>query len=187
MQLHVPVAQELMVSAVFTLSPEASLLDAIDMLLDRRLPGAPVVEDESRCCVGILTEKDCLRVLTGVAYDHGESSGKVKDYMSPVTVYVEPTMDIFGVTQRFLSCNFAALPVLEEGHKLFGLITRRGILKGIKELERRIVAVMRYESIGRKPLRYPTSIEELQNLVANEKKEHVAALLTMRHSDLPRE
>ena len=59
---------------------ETDLLDAVRVLVDRRLSGAPVV-DERGNLVGVLTERDFLKAALVAGY-HGERGGCVGDYMS---------------------------------------------------------------------------------------------------------
>ena len=64
-----PVVRDYMDRHVATLRPETSILDAVGLLLEKRVTGAPVVDKSARL-VGIVTEKDCLRlVAAGVAGD----------------------------------------------------------------------------------------------------------------------
>jgi CBS domain-containing membrane protein len=53
--------QEVMTRPVFTVAPEASLRDAVAIMIEKRIGCLPVVEDER--LVGLLSESDCLRHL----------------------------------------------------------------------------------------------------------------------------
>jgi CBS domain-containing protein len=48
---------------VHTVRPDTDILEAVAFLLKKHVTGAPVVDD-SRRVVGMLTEKDCLQLLT---------------------------------------------------------------------------------------------------------------------------
>jgi len=174
---HVYTARDVMSTWVFTLAPGADVYKAIDTLVAKRAPGAPVV-DESNRLVGILTEKDCLRVLSGSAYGN-LAGGHVRDYMSPVGVTVSPGMDLFSVAQLFLSTNFPSLPVLDGG-KLMGTISRQDMLLGIQGLQRAIEAERVREDRRLRAMKDPRTISEMQRLVASQKREQLAAVLTHR-------
>ena len=68
-----PVVRDYMDTHVATLSPETNIMDAIGFLLEKRVTGAPGV-DKSGMLIGILTEKDCLRL---VATGAGSVSGSL--------------------------------------------------------------------------------------------------------------
>ena len=171
-------ARDVMSTWVFTLAPETDVYKAIDTLVAKHAPGAPVV-DESNRLVGVLTEKDCLRVLTGSAYSN-LSGGHVRDYMSPAGVTVTPNMDLFSVAQIFLSTNSPSLPVLEGG-KLVGTISRQDMLLGIQSLQRAVQMDRVRENRQRKAMQDPRTISEMQRLVASQKREQLAAILSYRH------
>src|SRR5438094_1024245 len=78
---HLPTVREFMDRHVQTISPELDIMDAVDFLLEKRVTGA-IVADSKGKLAGILTEFDCLRLLT-----HGDARaeaprGKVKDFMT---------------------------------------------------------------------------------------------------------
>jgi CBS domain-containing protein len=73
-------AADIMTRSVVTLSQEGCIYQAIEVLLKHKLLGALVVDETGRL-VGILSEKDCLRVLVGGALA-GLPDGLVRDYMT---------------------------------------------------------------------------------------------------------
>jgi CBS domain-containing protein len=88
--------------------------------------GAPVVDDAGRL-VGMLTEKDCMRLLT--MGDRAEApSGSVADYMTTDITTVTPDMDVYFAAGLFLNEAFRRLPVVEGG-RLVGAITRFDLLR----------------------------------------------------------
>ena len=64
------------------ISPEADIMEAVDFLLEKRVTGALVANSNGEL-VGMLTEFDCLKLLTlGDAHHHDAPRGKVKDFMT---------------------------------------------------------------------------------------------------------
>ncbi|MEM1245888.1 MAG: CBS domain-containing protein [Acidobacteriota bacterium] len=121
----IPTARELMGAWYVTLRPEQDLEDAIRMLVARRASGAPVIDREGRL-LGLLTEKDCLRVLANSAY--GETGGgTVVQFMSSIKRTVDADMDLFSIAGVFLESNFPVLPVVEES-RLVGRLDRQQML-----------------------------------------------------------
>jgi CBS domain-containing protein len=110
---QIPTASELMEDVDLEFSPEMDLLDAVDELARHKASAAPVV-DETQHLLGMLTEKDCIRILTGSAF-YRPRGGKVEDFMSEVRIAIEPEMDLFRVSELFLGNNFPMLPVVDEG------------------------------------------------------------------------
>lgn len=177
--LDLPTAGDWMTKDVLCFAPDDDLFDAIDQLLGHHYAAAPVI-DGDRHVVGILTEKDCLRVLTNVAYENDLDGGKVSEFQSVVRAICTPDMDIFGLTELFLSTNFPLLPVVEEG-RLCGVISRRDLLRGVcafrDSLNREIAA--REQAAGHQADR-PRSIESMQRVAASQSPAQMARLYRRR-------
>ncbi len=126
-----PTVEEFMDKTFVTFTPDMDVYKAINILLEKRLTGAAVV-DEKRRVVGVLSEKDCLRTLVHDAYSN-LPSGQVKDFMTSPVLHVSPEMDIFSVASVFLKQSFRRLLVIRHG-ELVGQITRRDLLRVIPKL-----------------------------------------------------
>jgi CBS domain-containing protein len=124
-----PVVRDHMDRHVVTLQPDTAILDAVGVLLEKRVTGAPVVDKGGRV-VGMLTEKDCLRlVAAGVAGDLPR--GTVASIMTTNPETIPPDMDVYFAAGLFLTRPFRRFPVVEQG-KLVGAITRFDILRVIR-------------------------------------------------------
>ena len=124
-----PVVRDHMDRHVASLRPEIDILDAVAFLLENHITGAPVVDKSGRL-VGILTEKDCLRlVAAGVQGDLPR--GSVANFMTPNPETIPPDMDVYFAAGLFLTRDFRRFPVIEDG-KLVGTITRFDILRVIR-------------------------------------------------------
>ena len=124
---HLPTVREFMDKFVDTLSPETDIMDAVDFLLEKRITGA-LVANSKRQLVGILTESDCLKLLTLGGADHEAPKGKVKDFMTSEVKTIPPTMDIYYVAGLFMTENFRRFPVVEDG-RIVGAITQFDVLR----------------------------------------------------------
>ncbi len=123
-----PMVREYMDTRPLNLRTDTPILDAVDFLLDSHITGAPVVDDDGNL-VGLLSEKDCLRLIArGV--DADVPKGSVGDFMSTELSTIEPDMNIYFAAGVFLSHTMRRLPVVEKG-KLIGVITRFDILRAI--------------------------------------------------------
>lgn len=173
----VPKVKDFMSQVFFTLGPQTNIFDAIDLFVAKKASGAPVVDDQG-ALVGILTEKDCLRVLTASAYNQ-QGGGTVKDFMSPIRMTVSPNMDLFNVAAAFLSSNFPSLPVVDKG-KLIGRISRKDMLRGIQELQRRLMKARCKHGEDIDGLLNPHSLAQIQSLVGSQNREQLAEVFSKR-------
>lgn len=124
-----PTVRDHMDNRHFNLTKQTPILEAVDFLLEHHITGATVVDDDGKL-VGLLSEKDCLRLIArGV--DAEMPKGSVGDYMSTELVTVEPDMNIYFAAGIFLSHSMRRLPVVENG-VLVGVITRFDILRAIQ-------------------------------------------------------
>ena len=177
-EVKIPTAREWMTRDTMTLRPEAELLQAIRQMASKAISAALVV-DEKGTLVGILTEKDCLRVLTLSTY-HDAKAGKVSEFMSPVPECVEPEMDLFRISGLFLETNFAVLPVLE-GDRLLGQISRQQMLRAIDTTARAAEAEsqdkLKMEERAEESLERPRSIQEMQDFFSKSSRDQMVSRL----------
>jgi len=159
---NVPRARDLMEEIQLTFAPDMDLLQAIEELARNRVSAAPVV-DSKRCLRGILTEKDCLRLLYDSAL-HRSRGGRVADFMSKLEEALEIDMDLFSISEVFLHNNFPMLPVVDKG-KLVGCITRHHMLRGIMLMtEAEETGVVKVEADAEKAIERPRGIGEMQQV-----------------------
>jgi CBS domain-containing protein len=165
--------------------PDMSVLEAMEVLYNKGKSAAVVVDDDYRL-VGILTEKDCLRVLLSEVYDRFEAIGRsrVADFMSPVVETLTPSMDIFAIASVFLRTNFTSLPVLENGI-LIGSVARLSMLAAIIDMVKR-------EEVGHAQIlekleieNHPRSIRDLLRLAGDSNKEQLREVFSRRHVAQP--
>ena len=125
------VARDMMVSNLLTLSPEMDAFDAIDMLLRNRISGAPVVDGENQF-LGIFSEKSCMRFVVDAAYEQLPSNQLMAFVdTNPPTITMET--DFLAIAQTFLDAACRRLPVLDDQGRLCGQISRRDIMRVVRE------------------------------------------------------
>ena len=131
--MHVtPHVSDYMDKSFVTLTPDMDVYKAIDIMIDKKITGAAVV-DEKGNLVGVLSEKDCLRTLVHCAYS-GLPTGKVSDFMTKKVFTISPDLDVFTVADQFLKINHRRLLVVKN-NKLVGQITRRDLLRAIQKIK----------------------------------------------------
>jgi CBS domain-containing protein len=122
-------AQEAMSRGLVTLHPEMDVLEALRILVEERISGAPVI-DQVGNLVGILTERDCMLIALGAGY-HSEDGGRVADFMSREVVTVDADTPVTDIAERFANTHYRRLPVVERG-RVIGIINRRDVLKQLE-------------------------------------------------------
>ena len=120
--------RDYMVSRLVLLRPDMEIVRATNLLIRNDISGAPVVDGEGRL-VGILTERDCVRVAVEAEY-HAMPGGLVRDVMSPDPQFVSPEDNIFQLARKFIDHKFRRYPVVENG-RVIGLISRRDVMRAL--------------------------------------------------------
>ena len=120
----------LMTANPITIEKSAPIYDAMKLLVERQVTGLPVV-DADGALVGIITEKDMLRLL----YERDVSDSAVSDFMTSNAVTFSPEDSIVDVCECLIQNNFRRVPIVENG-KLAGIISRADIIRYILEVRR---------------------------------------------------
>lgn len=123
--------RDYMVTDLVTLRPDTELLRAIHILLEHDIASAPVVDDAGEL-LGILTERDCIRVALGAGY-HSEFGGRVEDFMSRDVATIAAETSIVDAAKLFDGQRFHRYPVLDAG-RLVGHLSRRDVLRALETL-----------------------------------------------------
>ena len=129
--MKIPLARNLMVTSLVTLKPQMHIHDAIKLLLKKKISGAPVI-DKGRRLVGVISEKDCLKIFASGAYNLLPGS-MVEDYMSKNLTSIPPDMELFKIADMFLTKPYRRLPVVEN-EILLGQVSRRDVLAGSRKI-----------------------------------------------------
>ena len=120
-------------SDMITFRPGQSIQEVIDIMIDKRISGAPVLDEQKRL-VGIISEKDCLKVMVDEAYHNLPMSNRtVADYMTAKVKTLSPESDVVEAANEFLNTPIRRLPIVDKG-VLLGQVSRRDILKAAKNI-----------------------------------------------------
>lgn len=131
----VPTAGHIMATRLITCTADQPVREVIALMLNHRISGLPVV-DEDRQLVGMVSEADCLRVLTSSAFhQYGyPSEVPVSQLMTKEMHTIEADVKLPDVAQRFLAGRLKRLPVLTDG-RLVGQVSRRDVLTAMVKME----------------------------------------------------
>jgi predicted transcriptional regulator len=132
-QEHVvmPTVRDFMSTELLVLAPDQDVLRAMQVLLDRSVSGAPVVDARGNL-VGLLTQRDCLSVALEAGY-YADVAGKVEDYMTREVETVSAGMTLIEIIEKFYRSSWRRFPVLDE-NQLVGQISRRDVLRAFLEI-----------------------------------------------------
>ncbi len=122
--------QDYMATRLVTFHEKTNVVEAMDVFLNQRISGAPVVNDEGEM-VGILSEVDLMQVVVQDSY-YDESVGIVADYMRREVDTIDVDMDIYTLAEKFIKEHRRRYPVVSGG-KLVGQISRRDVLRATEE------------------------------------------------------
>lgn len=120
-------AKDIMTTEVVAVSKDADIYRAIRMMVENNVTGLPVI-DKDRMLVGVVTEKDVLKLL----YEVEDRPGKVEDYMTRAVVAFDQETEIGTVADGLAASHFRRVPILNQG-RLVGIISRKDVIKHIKE------------------------------------------------------
>ena len=128
-------ASDYMTTNVITFKADQEITDVTETIIQRKISGAPVVNNQGEI-IGIITEKDCLRVIYDEKYHNlFPNQGKVINYMSKKVITVDFNIKINELASLFMKSNFRRYPVLRNG-KMVGVISRRDVLKACRKIKK---------------------------------------------------
>ena len=114
------------------------LLDAIHLIIEHRVSGICVVDDQEML-VGVLSEMDCLSAILAATYNEAGDVGKAREYMTANVDVCDVHADLVDVADDMLKKGHRRRPVLDHG-RLVGQITCRQLLRVISEFNQNRIA-----------------------------------------------
>ena len=126
-----PDTKNYMTVSPVALLPSTGIYEAIQALLDRRISGATVVDEQGNV-VGVISEMDCLRAILSGTY-HGQVGGTVGDYMTKEVESVDPEKTVMDVARQLVDGGRRRLPIVKDG-KFVGQYSCRSMLRAVSEL-----------------------------------------------------
>jgi CBS domain-containing protein len=131
-------------SAVYTIAPEASVLEALGRLAEKEV-GALVVTGSDGRIVGMLSERDYARK---VALLHRVSRDTpVRDIMTQEVICVAPEQTVDTCMALMTRKRFRHLPVVVDG-RLAGLISIGDVVKAIMDEQQFAIQQLEHYIMG---------------------------------------
>ena len=131
--------------SVHTITPEASVFDAIKLMADKNIGALLVMEGEG--VAGIITERDYARKI--VLMSRSSKETPVREIMTSAVMYVRPDQTSEECMVLMTENRLRHLPVIDDG-RLLGIIS-------IGDLVKDIIAEQRF------------TIEQLEHYISGER------------------
>ncbi|NNG82455.1 MULTISPECIES: CBS domain-containing protein [Acinetobacter Taxon 24D] len=128
------VIQDKIEQTIFTISPEATVLEAISLMADKGI-GALVVTEQEKV-VGILSERDYMRKVTLMERRSEETT--VSEIMTAKVLTVTKSTSVEDCLGLMTDRHLRHLPVVEND-KLIGLISIGDLVKAVMEDQRKLI------------------------------------------------
>jgi diguanylate cyclase (GGDEF)-like protein len=154
-------AKDLMTPVVVTTSPEARLASVIETMLSEHHSCVLVCEDHR--AVGIITERDIVRLMSRFMTDRQTADVAVAEVMSqPVTTLTEET-PLFQALVISSSQQIRHLPVVDDNGLIKGLVTQASLAQAhlqVYERQREIIE----HSVSQRTKELSAANQQLQSL-----------------------
>ena len=128
-------AGSIMTTDLVTVRPDASIEEAIEILLNQRISGLPVTDDDGRL-VGVITEF----ALLAVTYDKRVKNHTVNQHMTREVITVDINDPVSRIADLCIVHRVRRVPVMQDG-RLIGIIARRDVLRALVESPAAVCAV----------------------------------------------
>jgi CBS domain-containing protein/nitroimidazol reductase NimA-like FMN-containing flavoprotein (pyridoxamine 5'-phosphate oxidase superfamily) len=171
--------RDVMTADVVTVASSTPLPEVVDVMLRNGISGVPVVDDG--VLVGIVTEADLvskeafperrrpLQVVADMAFRHenywahkakGQNAGEI---MSQPVRTVHPDEEVRAAAARMVIGGIKRLPVVDDGGRLVGIVTRRDVLRRLHEdtAEAETAAAPMASPLGEAPVEARTGLTVL--------------------------
>lgn len=124
-------AKDIMKESVISVKKNTPIYEAVELMAKNKITGIPVVEDDMTL-VGILTEKDVLRLF----YASKDAENKtVNDFMTQPAIHFDENESLPDVCDCLINNLFRRVPVTSKG-KVVGIVSRPDIIEYILRLRR---------------------------------------------------
>lgn len=127
--------RDLMTPGVFAVGVEDDLETVNNLMDDRNIRHAPVVDGAGNL-VGLITQRDLLRTgLGGVGQLPPEAERqarlhvRVSEIMIPDVVTARPDQDIRDAARIMLDNKFGCMPVVDDERRLVGIVTEADFVR----------------------------------------------------------
>ena len=119
---------------IWSVGPEASVYDAIELMADKEVGALVVMEGDS--LVGVLSERDYARKV--VLQGRSSRDTKIKEIMTSRVAYARPGQTVEECMAMMTDKRIRHLPVMD-GDELLGVISIGDLVKAIIEEQQHVI------------------------------------------------
>jgi CBS domain-containing protein len=119
---------------VWSIGPEASVYDAMQMMADKEVGALVVMEGDS--VVGVFSERDYARKV--ILQGRSSKDTKVKEIMTSRVAYARPEQSVEECMALMTDKRIRHLPVMD-GDKMLGVISLGDLVKAIIEEQQHVI------------------------------------------------
>lgn len=116
--------RKIMTKDFVTVSPEDSIQDVADLIMNRGVQQVPVVE--GLVLVGMITAYDLWKLSTR---ESDTSDHKVRDVMTTRVLVITPKDKVGTAAELFMDKRFKTIPVVNLRHELKGVVTAFDVIR----------------------------------------------------------
>ena len=121
-------------SAVWSIAPDATVFEAIQLMAEKNVGALPVVQNDR--LVGIISERDYTRKV--ILQGKSSKETPVRDIMTQRLVTADPDDRVSECMQRMTENRVRHLPVLE-GNKIIGILSIGDLLAWLITAQRNTI------------------------------------------------
>ena len=120
---------------VWTISPDAPVIDAVRLMAERGVGALPVVQGNE--LVGIVSERDYARKV--ILRGRSSAETPVRDIMSTPVETISPDQAVHNCMETMTEKRIRHLPVVDRG-RLIGMISIGDLVKAVIEEQQQTIA-----------------------------------------------
>ena len=128
--MKTPLAKDMMVTKLVTVSPEHDLLEAIQLLVKNSISGVPVVDPQNNY-LGVFSEKCCMRLFAAIVRAAREQQVALptlpdaRQLMSTRLVTLSPATDVVQAIGDLLKNHVSGAPVVDADERFLGVFSEK--------------------------------------------------------------
>ncbi len=122
--------KDIMTDRTVVVGPENTIDEAISLLLDRRVSGLPVVDDEG-LLMGVISEIDIIDLV----YKADIEASIVRDYMTQDARSLDAEASLDDAASIFCKKVIRRIPIVRDG-RLVGILSRRDLIAFLREVRK---------------------------------------------------
>ena len=122
--------KDIMTDRVVGVGPDATIDEAITLLLDHRVSGLPVVDDNG-LLLGVISEIDIIDLV----YKADIEASTVRDYMTRDVRSLDAEASLDDAAGIFCRKSIRRIPIVRDG-RLVGVLSRRDLIRFVREVRK---------------------------------------------------